>query len=140
MLSKNKIWLSCNSVALSFNSILLGQSRDGIIFSTDEYFRQNNGCWSYNVGQLGAAHDWNQKRGVNILIMYNFVNDILKSMDLLMQEFVVEDPPTCAVGSLFQYTKWIHLFSQDWTNEPVVVRCNKGNNSSPLVVLGHVKV
>uniref|UniRef100_A0A670I0X7 NEDD4 binding protein 2 like 2 n=2 Tax=Podarcis muralis TaxID=64176 RepID=A0A670I0X7_PODMU len=46
----------------TLSRILLGQSRDGIIFSTDEYFRQNNGCWSYNVGQLGAAHDWNQKR------------------------------------------------------------------------------
>ncbi|XP_028582306.2 uncharacterized protein LOC114595786 isoform X2 [Podarcis muralis] len=46
----------------TLSRILLGQSRDGIIFSTDEYFRQNNGCWSYNVAQLGAAHDWNQKR------------------------------------------------------------------------------
>ncbi|XP_061484417.1 NEDD4-binding protein 2-like 2 isoform X2 [Rhineura floridana] len=46
----------------TLSRILLGQSRDGIVFSTDDYFRQNNGCWSYNVGQLGAAHDWNQKR------------------------------------------------------------------------------
>ncbi|KAL8190919.1 UNVERIFIED_CONTAM: hypothetical protein K2H54_065825 [Gekko kuhli] len=42
-------------------SILLGQSCDGIVFSTDDYFCQQDG-WSYNVGQLGAAHDWNQKR------------------------------------------------------------------------------
>ncbi|XP_062983046.1 NEDD4-binding protein 2-like 2 [Elgaria multicarinata webbii] len=46
----------------TLSHILLGQSRDGIVFSTDDYFRQNNGCWSYNVYQLGAAHDWNQKR------------------------------------------------------------------------------
>ncbi|XP_044297560.1 uncharacterized protein LOC123029082 isoform X2 [Varanus komodoensis] len=46
----------------TLSHILLGQSRDGIVFSTDDYFRQNNGCWSYNVCQLGAAHDWNQKR------------------------------------------------------------------------------
>ncbi|XP_053165056.1 uncharacterized protein LOC128350654 isoform X3 [Hemicordylus capensis] len=46
----------------SLSRILLGQSHDGIVFSTDDYFRQQDGCWSYNIGQLGAAHDWNQKR------------------------------------------------------------------------------
>ncbi|XP_060119426.1 NEDD4-binding protein 2-like 2 isoform X2 [Heteronotia binoei] len=45
----------------TLSRILLGQSRDGIVFSTDDYFCQQDG-WSYNVGQLGAAHDWNQKR------------------------------------------------------------------------------
>ncbi|XP_066476382.1 uncharacterized protein [Tiliqua scincoides] len=46
----------------TLSRILLGQSRDGIAFSTDDYFRQQDGYWSYNVGQLGAAHEWNQKR------------------------------------------------------------------------------
>ncbi|XP_054829411.1 NEDD4-binding protein 2-like 2 isoform X2 [Eublepharis macularius] len=46
----------------TLSRILLGQSHDGIVFSTDDYFCQQDGCWSYNVGQLGAAHDWNQKR------------------------------------------------------------------------------
>ncbi|XP_014821652.1 PREDICTED: NEDD4-binding protein 2-like 2 isoform X2 [Calidris pugnax] len=41
--------------------ILLGQSCDGIIFSTDDYFRQQDG-YTYNAAQLGDAHDWNQKR------------------------------------------------------------------------------
>ncbi|XP_077197953.1 NEDD4-binding protein 2-like 2 [Paroedura picta] len=45
----------------TLSHILLGQRRDGIVFSTDDYFCQQGG-WSYNVGQLGAAHDWNQKR------------------------------------------------------------------------------
>nr|XP_020644298.1 NEDD4-binding protein 2-like 2 [Pogona vitticeps]XP_020644299.1 NEDD4-binding protein 2-like 2 [Pogona vitticeps] len=44
----------------TLSHVLLG--RDGIVFSTDDYFCQNNGCWSYNIAQLGAAHDWNQKR------------------------------------------------------------------------------
>lgn len=56
-----------NSFAFFFDSILLGHSRDGIVFSTDDYFRQQDGYWSYNVGQLGAAHEWNQKRGVTIV-------------------------------------------------------------------------
>ncbi|XP_042313587.1 uncharacterized protein LOC121925471 isoform X2 [Sceloporus undulatus] len=46
----------------TLSHILLDHSRDGIVFSTDDYFRQNNGYWSYNIGLLGAAHDWNQKR------------------------------------------------------------------------------
>ncbi|KAJ7320248.1 hypothetical protein JRQ81_019759 [Phrynocephalus forsythii] len=46
----------------TLSHVLLGQSRDGIVFSTDDYFCQNNGCWSYDTAQLGAAHDWNQKR------------------------------------------------------------------------------
>ncbi|XP_019385637.1 PREDICTED: NEDD4-binding protein 2-like 2 isoform X2 [Crocodylus porosus] len=41
--------------------VLLGQSRDGIVFSTDDYFNQQDG-YTYNAGQLGDAHDWNQKR------------------------------------------------------------------------------
>nr|XP_060626829.1 NEDD4-binding protein 2-like 2 isoform X2 [Anolis sagrei ordinatus] len=46
----------------TLSHILLRKSRDGIVFSTDDYFRQNNGCWSYNIALLGNAHDWNQKR------------------------------------------------------------------------------
>ncbi|KYO26402.1 NEDD4-binding protein 2-like 2 isoform A [Alligator mississippiensis] len=41
--------------------VLLGQSRDGVVFSTDDYFNQQDG-YTYNAGQLGDAHDWNQKR------------------------------------------------------------------------------
>ncbi|KAB1267751.1 NEDD4-binding protein 2-like 2 [Camelus dromedarius] len=41
--------------------ILLGQSRDGIVFSTDDYFHHQDG-YRYNVNQLGDAHDWNQNR------------------------------------------------------------------------------
>lgn len=43
------------------NRILLGQSRDGIVFSTDDYFHHQDG-YRYNVNQLGDAHDWNQNR------------------------------------------------------------------------------
>ncbi|XP_074024141.1 NEDD4-binding protein 2-like 2 isoform X1 [Numenius arquata] len=45
----------------TLSRILLGQSRDGIVFSTDDYFRQQDG-YTYNAAQLGDAHDWNQKR------------------------------------------------------------------------------
>ncbi|XP_050770920.1 uncharacterized protein LOC127029372 isoform X3 [Gymnogyps californianus] len=45
----------------TLSRILLGQSCDGIVFSTDEYFRQQDG-YTYNAAQLGDAHDWNQKR------------------------------------------------------------------------------
>ncbi|NXV81798.1 N42L2 protein, partial [Atlantisia rogersi] len=48
----------------TLSRILLGQSRDGIIFSTDDYFRQQDG-YTYSAAQLGDAHDWNQKRGLN---------------------------------------------------------------------------
>ncbi|XP_036312422.1 NEDD4-binding protein 2-like 2 isoform X6 [Pipistrellus kuhlii] len=41
--------------------ILLGQSRDGIVFSTDDYFHHQDG-YRYNVNQLDDAHDWNQNR------------------------------------------------------------------------------
>ncbi|NXE47149.1 N42L2 protein, partial [Casuarius casuarius] len=40
---------------------LLGQNYDGIAFSTDDYFRQQDG-YTYNAAQLGDAHGWNQKR------------------------------------------------------------------------------
>ncbi|XP_019141918.3 NEDD4-binding protein 2-like 2 isoform X4 [Corvus cornix cornix] len=40
---------------------LLGQSCDGIVLSTDDYFRQQYG-YTYNAAQLGDAHEWNQKR------------------------------------------------------------------------------
>ncbi|XP_067419065.1 uncharacterized protein [Emydura macquarii macquarii] len=40
---------------------ILGQNHDGMVFSTDDYFRQQDG-YTYNIAQLGDAHDWNQKR------------------------------------------------------------------------------
>ncbi|XP_051634815.1 NEDD4-binding protein 2-like 2 isoform X5 [Manacus candei] len=45
----------------TLSRILLGQSCDGIVLSTDDYFRQQDG-YTYNAAQLGDAHDWNQKR------------------------------------------------------------------------------
>ncbi|XP_040123054.1 NEDD4-binding protein 2-like 2 isoform X6 [Oryx dammah] len=45
----------------TLSRILLGQSRDGIVFSTDDYFHHQDG-YRYNVNQLGDAHDWNQNR------------------------------------------------------------------------------
>ncbi|XP_036760904.2 NEDD4-binding protein 2-like 2 isoform X1 [Manis pentadactyla] len=45
----------------TLSRILLGQSRDGIVFSTDDYFHHQDG-YRYNVDQLGDAHDWNQSR------------------------------------------------------------------------------
>uniref|UniRef100_A0A663F8V7 NEDD4 binding protein 2 like 2 n=1 Tax=Aquila chrysaetos chrysaetos TaxID=223781 RepID=A0A663F8V7_AQUCH len=45
----------------TLSRILLRQSCDGIVFSTDDYFRQQDG-YTYNAAQLGDAHDWNQKR------------------------------------------------------------------------------
>ncbi|KAM9192734.1 NEDD4-binding protein 2-like 2 isoform 1-T1 [Dugong dugon] len=45
----------------TLSRILLGQSRDGIVLSTDDYFRYQDG-YKYNVNQLGDAHDWNQNR------------------------------------------------------------------------------
>uniref|UniRef100_A0A286XY37 NEDD4 binding protein 2 like 2 n=1 Tax=Cavia porcellus TaxID=10141 RepID=A0A286XY37_CAVPO len=46
----------------TLSRILLGQSRDGIVFSTDDYFHHQDG-YKYNVNQLSDAHDWNQNRG-----------------------------------------------------------------------------
>ncbi|XP_012996392.1 NEDD4-binding protein 2-like 2 isoform X3 [Cavia porcellus] len=45
----------------TLSRILLGQSRDGIVFSTDDYFHHQDG-YKYNVNQLSDAHDWNQNR------------------------------------------------------------------------------
>ncbi|XP_005880077.1 PREDICTED: NEDD4-binding protein 2-like 2 isoform X1 [Myotis brandtii] len=45
----------------TLSRILLGQSRDGIVFSTDDYFHNQDG-YRYNVNQLDDAHDWNQNR------------------------------------------------------------------------------
>ncbi|XP_072706480.1 NEDD4-binding protein 2-like 2 isoform X2 [Ciconia boyciana] len=45
----------------TLSRVLLGQSHDGIVFSTDDYFRHQDG-YTYNAAQLGDAHDWNQKR------------------------------------------------------------------------------
>ncbi|NXQ69326.1 N42L2 protein, partial [Quiscalus mexicanus] len=41
--------------------VLLGQSCDGVVLSTDDYFRQQYG-YTYNAAQLGDAHEWNRKR------------------------------------------------------------------------------
>ncbi|NXQ11459.1 N42L2 protein, partial [Peucedramus taeniatus] len=45
----------------TLSRVLLGQSCDGIVLSTDDYFRQQYG-YTYNAAQLGDAHEWNQKR------------------------------------------------------------------------------
>ncbi|XP_072217693.1 NEDD4-binding protein 2-like 2 isoform X2 [Excalfactoria chinensis] len=45
----------------TLSRFLLDHSRDGIVLSTDDYFRQQDG-YTYNAAQLGDAHDWNQKR------------------------------------------------------------------------------
>ncbi|XP_014107116.1 PREDICTED: NEDD4-binding protein 2-like 2 isoform X1 [Pseudopodoces humilis] len=45
----------------TLSRVLLGQSHDGIVLSTDDYFRQQYG-YSYNAAQLGDAHEWNRKR------------------------------------------------------------------------------
>uniref|UniRef100_A0A8C5T5K9 NEDD4 binding protein 2 like 2 n=1 Tax=Malurus cyaneus samueli TaxID=2593467 RepID=A0A8C5T5K9_9PASS len=45
----------------TLSRILLGESCDGIVLSTDDYFRQQDG-YTYNAAQLGDAHEWNQKR------------------------------------------------------------------------------
>ncbi|PIN99388.1 hypothetical protein AB205_0187870, partial [Aquarana catesbeiana] len=41
--------------------ILLDQSPNGIVFSTDDYFCQEKG-YTYDVKLLGDAHNWNQNR------------------------------------------------------------------------------
>ncbi|KAM9301167.1 NEDD4-binding protein 2-like 2 isoform 2-T2 [Morus bassanus] len=58
----------------TLSRILLGQSRDGIVFSTDDYFRQQDG-YTYNAAQLGDAHDWNQKRV--ILTYSSFISQLI---------------------------------------------------------------
>uniref|UniRef100_A0A8C2UD73 NEDD4 binding protein 2 like 2 n=1 Tax=Coturnix japonica TaxID=93934 RepID=A0A8C2UD73_COTJA len=45
----------------TLSRFLLDHSRDGVVLSTDDYFRQQDG-YTYNAAQLGDAHDWNQKR------------------------------------------------------------------------------
>uniref|UniRef100_A0A8C3UN71 NEDD4-binding protein 2-like 2 n=1 Tax=Catharus ustulatus TaxID=91951 RepID=A0A8C3UN71_CATUS len=45
----------------TLSRILLGQSCDGVVLSTDDYFRQQYG-YTYNAAQLGDAHEWNRKR------------------------------------------------------------------------------
>lgn len=45
----------------TLSRVLLGQSCDGVVLSTDDYFRQQFG-YSYNAAQLGDAHEWNHKR------------------------------------------------------------------------------
>ncbi|XP_039574171.1 NEDD4-binding protein 2-like 2 isoform X4 [Passer montanus] len=45
----------------TLSRVLLGQSCDGVVLSTDDYFRQQHG-YTYNAAQLGDAHEWNRKR------------------------------------------------------------------------------
>ncbi|NXT05348.1 N42L2 protein, partial [Prunella fulvescens] len=45
----------------TLSRVLLGRSCDGIVLSTDDYFRQQYG-YTYNAAQLGDAHEWNRKR------------------------------------------------------------------------------
>ncbi|NWI39992.1 N42L2 protein, partial [Picathartes gymnocephalus] len=45
----------------TLSRVLLGQSCDGIVLSTDDYFRQQYG-YTYNAARLGDAHEWNRKR------------------------------------------------------------------------------
>ncbi|KAM4904464.1 NEDD4-binding protein 2-like 2 [Sylvia borin] len=45
----------------TLSRVLLGQSGDGVVLSTDDYFRQQCG-YTYNAAQLGDAHEWNHKR------------------------------------------------------------------------------
>ncbi|XP_037534212.1 NEDD4-binding protein 2-like 2 [Nematolebias whitei] len=45
---------------------LLSNSPSGVILSTDDYFAQKNG-YRYDVGLLGAAHEWNQWRAKDAL-------------------------------------------------------------------------
>lgn len=42
---------------------LLFTGPDGLILSTDDYFADTDG-YRYNAEHLGAAHEWNQNRGV----------------------------------------------------------------------------
>jgi len=43
---------------------LLQSAGCGVCLSTDEYFIQG-GCYTFNPGLLGKAHEWNQKRAVD---------------------------------------------------------------------------
>ncbi|XP_077029921.1 NEDD4-binding protein 2-like 2 isoform X1 [Agelaius phoeniceus] len=45
----------------TLSRVLLGQSCDGVVLSTDDYFRQQYG-YTYNAAHLGDAHEWNRKR------------------------------------------------------------------------------
>ncbi|NWW41009.1 N42L2 protein, partial [Panurus biarmicus] len=45
----------------TLSRVLLGESCDGIVLGTDDYFRQQHG-YTYNAAQLGDAHEWNRKR------------------------------------------------------------------------------
>ncbi|KAI1241931.1 hypothetical protein IHE44_0005439 [Lamprotornis superbus] len=44
-----------------FGEINPFSSCDGVVLSTDDYFRQQYG-YTYNAAQLGDAHEWNRKR------------------------------------------------------------------------------
>lgn len=63
LISDGYRFYKCYFMISFINRILLGQSRDGIVFSTDDYFHHQDG-YRYNVNQLGDAHDWNQNRGL----------------------------------------------------------------------------
>lgn len=42
---------------------LLSIGPSGLILSTDDYFVHRDG-YHYELGLLGAAHEWNQSRGI----------------------------------------------------------------------------
>lgn len=58
------VQLLFNLNCICYNSLreLLSTGPSGVILSTDDYFAQKNG-YRYDVGLLGAAHEWNQSRG-----------------------------------------------------------------------------
>lgn len=45
---------------------LLSTGPSGIILSTDDYFAHKDG-YHYDPSLLGAAHEWNQRRGIDSL-------------------------------------------------------------------------
>ncbi|XP_074391416.1 uncharacterized protein LOC102066063 isoform X2 [Zonotrichia albicollis] len=45
----------------TLSRVLLGGNCDGVVLSTDDYFRQQYG-YTYNAAQLGDAHEWNRRR------------------------------------------------------------------------------
>lgn len=49
---------------------LLSTGPSGLILSTDDYFAYRDG-YRYEVGLLGAAHEWNQSRGISSFISRN---------------------------------------------------------------------
>lgn len=49
---------------MTFHRELLSAGPSGIILSTDDYFAHKDG-YHYDPGLIGAAHEWNQSRGLS---------------------------------------------------------------------------